>query len=121
MPTRKNPQLSQFVGPRIAEAIKSKGRERSDVAKQLGMHPKSLTAILNGKRATSFEVIEALSGMLDVPPAQFFPGYPVAEHLSDTDLLFDSIVNDMKQLSPEYLDTLKLISEAMRKRLEKGK
>ena len=118
MENRKNAKLSSFVGPRIGEAIKQKGKNQAEIAALLGMHPKSLTAIVNGKRATSFDVIEALSAILDVPAAQFFPGFKLQEDRSETDLLIDSIVRDMKNLSPDYLDTLKLITNAMRERTE---
>ena len=121
MSERKILKINSYIGARIGDAIKSCGKKQVEVARALGMPESGLSAIINGKKTTSLDKIERIANELGVPPAAFFPDYTIPKEATETDILIDSIYRDLKQLDPEYLDTLKLISEAMRKRLEKGK
>lgn len=108
----------KYIGPRIGDAIKASSKKQVDIARALGMPDKGLSPIINGRKNTSLDMIEKISDELGVAPAVLFPDYEIPPEVSESDVLIDSIHRDMKHLSPDYLDTLKLITDAMRKRVE---
>ena len=108
----------KYIGPRIGDAIKSCGKKQVEIARALEMPDTGLSPIINGRQNTSLDMIEKIANELGVAPAVFFPDYTPPKEATETDILIDSIYRDLKQLNPEYLDTLKLISEAMCKRVK---
>jgi len=114
-------QLENLVGPLIADAREAAGLTQAEAAEKAGIHSKTISSIENGRQGASFDMLLKLSALYRVPVASFFPDHELTEALSETDILISAINRDLKHLTPDYLDTLKLIAEAMRKRLESAK
>ena len=111
-------QLEHLVGPLIADAREAAGLKQGEAAAKAGIHPTTISSIENGRQGASFDMLVKLAALYGVPVASFFPDHELPEKLSDADALIGDINRDMKHLTPEYLDTLKLISGAMRQRVK---
>ncbi len=114
-------QLENLVGPLIADAREAAGLTQAEAAEKAGIHHQTPGDIERGKTRPSFSMLMKLAKIYNVPVASFFPDYELSDELSETDILINAINRDLKHLTPDYLDTLKLIAEAMRKRLESAK
>jgi len=67
-------QLAKRIGLRIKLARIKAGMLQKDLAKKVGMHPMSLSAIEGGRRSTTVAQLLALAKALDVPVSYFMTG-----------------------------------------------
>lgn len=114
-------QLEHLVGPLIADAREAAGLTQAEAAAKAGIHHQTPGDIERGKTRPSFSMLLKLAKIYDVPVASFFPDYGLPDTLSETDILIGDITRNLNHLTPDYLDMLKLITDAMRKRVESDK
>ena len=114
-------ELEKLVGPLLADAREAAGLKQKDAAAASNIHSKTLSAMENGRQGISFDNLLKLGKVYGVPIASFFPDYDLPDTLSETDILIGDIARNLNHLTPDYLDMLKLITDAMRKRIESDK
>ena len=109
---------TKFIGDRIRQGIKLSGKNQKEVANNIGVTEAWLSGIINGHQNPSLDVIEKLSTLLDQPVAFFFPAYSLKGISAEDKALATSIYDDIAALTPDDLKALKVITQAMRERLE---